>query len=800
MIGKTICHFKILEKLGQGAMGIVYKAEDTKLKRKVAIKVLPQDLTRDEEAKKRFVNEARAASALDHPNVGTIYEIEETEDGQIFIVMAYYAGGTIKDRLEKGPLPVDEAVRIATDIARGLAKAHTKGVVHRDIKPANIMLTEDGQIKIVDFGLAKLAGGSQLTKTGITMGTIAYMSPEQAQGIAVDYRTDIWSLAVVLYEMLTGRLPFKGEYDQAVVYLIVNKDPEPMIQSGIEIPKELASIVERAMKKELDERYSSTTALLSDLQNLSNVSAQKPTEEDSVASRTDRYSDVPRIFLSYKRNAEPDQSVAMQLNEALSRHYDIFIDQDMSVGERWVERIMAELEKADFLVTLLSANSIQSEMVQEELKTAHNLAKQNGGRPKILPVRLEYRKAFQYPISEYLDSINWAFWEKDTDTSRIIDELRQAIEGAGLPISNTKSKAKIIQASTDQPIPQPFAQAQPAKSASLESPEGTMDPESHFYIERAGDGIAMEAIKRQGVTITIKAPRQMGKSSLLIRITQASTEIGKQAAFIDFQLFDKSALDDSDIFFQQFCTLLSDELEIEDRTDEFWKMPLGNSQRCSRYVGRYLLKELDGPLVLAMDEMETMFDTEYRSDFFSMLRNWHNSRATKPIWKQLDLALVTSTEPYQLIDNLNQSPFNVGEIIELPDFTPEEVNQLNNLHGSPFSAEDERKLVELLGGHPYLTRRALYVIASERMSADELFKQATDERGPFGDHLRYHLFRLYGKDPLIQGLRNVITKNSCPDERIFFRLRGAGLVKKEGQTVLPRCKLYAEYFREHINA
>ncbi len=794
MIGKKLLHYKILDKLGSGGMGVVYKAEDTKLKREVAIKVLPQDLTRDEEAKKRFMFEAQAASALDHPNVGTIHEVNETTDGQTFIVMAYYGRETLKDRLAKGQLSVAEAVTIASDIAKGLEKAHSKEVVHRDIKPANIMLNEDGQVKIVDFGLAKLTGRTQLTKSGVTLGTAAYMSPEQAQGIGVDHRTDLWALSVVFYELLTGEQPFKGDYEQAVIYSILNEEHNPLTELRKDIPKEIAAIVDKGMKKDINERYSSATELLSDLEKIK-LTSQKAS---SVDARTERGSDIPRIFLSYKRNSEPDQTVAMQVNEALSTHYDIFIDQDMSVGERWVERIMAELEKADFLITFLSANSVQSEMVQEELKTAHNLAKQHQ-RLKILPVRLDYRNAFQYPISEYLDSINWAFWKQDTDTSRIIEELRQAIEGAGLPISNTKSKAKIVQASTNQPIPQPFAQAQPASPKTLESPEGTMDPESHFYIERTGDGIALEAIKRQGVTITIKAPRQMGKSSLLIRVTQAAVQAGKQAAFIDFQLFDKTALDDSDVFFRQFCALLSDELEIEDRTEEFWKMPLGNSQRCSRYVGRYLLKELGGPLVLAMDEMETMFDTEYRSDFFSMLRNWHNSRATKPIWKQLDLALVTSTEPYQLIANLNQSPFNVGEIIELPDFTSEEVAQLNTLHDSPLSAEEEQQLVELLGGHPYLTRRALYLIASQRISAEELLKEAIDERGPFGDHLRYHLFRLYGKDPLIQGLREVITKNRCPDERIFFRLRGAGLIKKEGQTVLPRCKLYADYFREHIN-
>ena len=798
MVGKTICHFKILEKLGQGGMGTVYKAEDTKLKRKVAIKVLPQDLTRDEEAKKRFVQEAQAASALDHPNVGTIHEVDETEDGQMFIVMAYYGGETLKDRLAKGPLPVDEAVRIATDTAKGLAKAHTKEVVHRDIKPANIMLTEDGQVKIVDFGLAKLAGRTQLTKTGITMGTIAYMSPEQAQGIGVDHCTDIWSLAVVLYEMLTGEQPFKGDYEQAVIYSILHEEPEPMIRLRADIPKELVDIVDKSMNKDLNERYSSVADLLLDLENLNSALGLTPIRASSDVSRVEDNSSTPRIFLSYKRNAEPDHSVAMQVYEALCQQYDIFIDQNMSVGERWVERILAELQEADFLITLLSAHSIQSEMVQEELQTAHNLAKQKGGRPKILPVRLAYRKAFQYPLSEYLDSINWAFWQSEEDTPRIIDELKKAISGTDLPIGDTKAKAEIIESSSIQSIPQPFVQAQPKRPASLETPEGTMDPESDFYITRSGDEIAMDAIKRQGVTITLKAPRQMGKSSLLIRIMQAAEKAGKRTAFLDFQLFDQSALEHADTFFLQFCAFLSDELEIEDRTQDFWKMPLGNSQRCSRYMSRYLLAELGEPIILAMDEVETMFDTEFRSDFFSMLRNWHNSRATKPIWKQLDLALVTSTEPYQLIANLNQSPFNVGEVIELLDFTPEQVADLNRRHGSPLSRDEEQQLMTLLGGHPYLSRRALYLIASRRISSAELFNQATEDRGPFGDHLRYHLFRLYGKEPLIEGLRQVITQNVCPDERIFFRLRGAGLVRKENQSVFPRCKLYADYFQEHI--
>ena len=197
---KTIADkYKILEELGEGGMGIVYKAKDTKLDRTVALKFLPPELTRDEEAKERFIQEAKAASALDHPNICTIYEIDETKDNRMFISMACYEGESLREKIDKGLVKIEEATDIAAQIAQGLDKAHKKGIIHRDIKPANIMITEDGVVKIVDFGLAKLAGQVKLTRTGTTLGTVAYMSPEQAQGEAVDHRTDIWSLGVVLY-------------------------------------------------------------------------------------------------------------------------------------------------------------------------------------------------------------------------------------------------------------------------------------------------------------------------------------------------------------------------------------------------------------------------------------------------------------------------------------------------------------------------------------------------------------------------------------------------------------------------
>ncbi len=265
MIGQTVSHYKILEKIGEGGMGVVYKAEDIRLGRTVALKFLPSELTRDTQAKERFIREARAASALDHANICTIFEINEA-DGQTFIAMAYIEGESLQDRIQAGPMDPGEALGIAIQVARGLGEAHEKGIVHPDIKPANIMISSKDQAKIMDFGLAKLIGTREITEQETTPGTIAYMSPEQSRGEGVDHRTDIWSLGVMLYEMLTGRRPFKGDYYQAVVYSILNEDPEPVHRARPDLPVALRRIIARALAKDADRRYQNVSQLIVDLQ------------------------------------------------------------------------------------------------------------------------------------------------------------------------------------------------------------------------------------------------------------------------------------------------------------------------------------------------------------------------------------------------------------------------------------------------------------------------------------------------------------------------------------------------------
>ena len=313
--GSQLGPYQIVSQLGAGGMGVVYQARDPRLDRSVAIKLLPPDLTRDEIAKQRFLQEAKAASALDHPNICTIYEINETEDGQLYLVMAHYEGETLKERIARGPVKLKDAIDIAMQVGEGLAKAHAAGIVHRDIKPANLMVTADGTIKILDFGLAKLAGSEGVTQTGTTVGTVAYMSPEQARGQEVDHRTDIWSLGVVLYEMLAGQPPFVGENLLSLSNAIM--DGEPMALSGAS--SSAHSVVTKALNKDKARRYLSVTDLLTELRALQSGS-------DAATVATPAKADVPSIavlpFVNISADAEQEyfcDGLAEELIDALAR-------------------------------------------------------------------------------------------------------------------------------------------------------------------------------------------------------------------------------------------------------------------------------------------------------------------------------------------------------------------------------------------------------------------------------------------------------------------------------------------------
>jgi serine/threonine protein kinase/tetratricopeptide (TPR) repeat protein len=267
MIGQTISHYKITAKLGEGGMGEVYLAQDTKLDRQVALKFVPESLSRDPEARERLLREAKSASKISHPNILHVYSVEEA-GGRDFIVMEYVDGVTLDDFIEQERPRMEEVLGVAVGIALGLAKAHQAGVVHRDLKPSNVMIDSDHRARIFDFGLAKLPGASKLTKTGSTLGTFAYMSPEQGRGDEADYRSDIFSFGVILYEMIAGRLPFEGEHEAAILYSTANEEPEPLARFKSDVPDEVQRIVSKCLAKRGKDRYQSAADLVTDLKQI----------------------------------------------------------------------------------------------------------------------------------------------------------------------------------------------------------------------------------------------------------------------------------------------------------------------------------------------------------------------------------------------------------------------------------------------------------------------------------------------------------------------------------------------------
>ena len=307
MIGRTISHYQIVGRLGGGGMGLVYKARDTRLDRDVALKFLPKEWSHEPLLRERFSREARAASALDHPNICTVYDIGETTEGQLFIAMAYCTGPTLKQRILQGVLPVDQAVDLAIQIASALEAAHDAGIVHRDIKPANILLTDRDQVKIVDFGLAKLAGEVAVTREGSVIGTPAYMSPEQATGDEVDGRSDLWALGTVLYEMLTGRRAFAADHERAILLAITSTDPTPITSVRPHVPEEILRIVGRLLKRNPIERYQTAGELLGDLRRFRG-DPRLPARGRSLSRRNGL-----RLFRQRKRLLRGARPVAPQL-------------------------------------------------------------------------------------------------------------------------------------------------------------------------------------------------------------------------------------------------------------------------------------------------------------------------------------------------------------------------------------------------------------------------------------------------------------------------------------------------------
>jgi hypothetical protein len=320
-----------------------------------------------------------------------------------------------------------------------------------------------------------------------------------------------------------------------------------------------------------------------------------------------------------------------------------------------------------------------------------------------------------------------------------------------------------------------------------------------LYIEREADGSFRRQLSRMGTITTIRASRQTGKSSLLVRGIHHAREAGLPIVCLDLQTVSRDDLESPDTFLLYLANYIVHRLRLDaSQVERFWKIPLGAQNRLTALLEELVLPTLDRPLVLAIDEADRLLKTDFYSDFFALLRSWHNSAAYEPLWEKLNLAMVISTEPYLLIADPNQSPFNVGQKLYLEDFDEAQVLELNRRHGNPLASAELSEFQSLLGGHPYLTRRALYIMVTEEMDWPALLKVATSDTGPFSDHLRRQMWLLHRRPELEAALQAIVRQQHCADEEARFRLLRAGLIKTFGDICVPRCELYQAYFRKRL--
>jgi hypothetical protein len=514
------------------------------------------------------------------------------------------------------------------------------------------------------------------------------------------------------------------------------------------------------------------------------------------------------LFICYKRNADPDQKLAQYLFDFLTaRGHEVFIDSTLRAGQAWLDEIDQQIKTSDFLVVLLSKESADSEMVKAEVIRAYEYRKLQG-KPHTLPVRIAYEGLLPYSIAAFIDPLQHVTWQGETDNERVGRDILAAIEGRlprqtsmevrpaaeGLVISEDGRRI-----ADDKALHPPLPEFDPRFLEELEAPGGAVKLRDRFYIERDGDSRLKREVVKWGTTTSIRASRQTGKSSLLVRGMHHACQSEAKVVHLDMQRVDSDFLQSPDVFLRYLAEFTVRQLRLDlAEVESFWHGSLGPQDKLTYLLEDYILPTMHVPVVLAMDEVDRLLQTPFHSDFFGLVRSWHNSRAISDEWNKLNIVMVISTEPYLLIDDMSQSPFNVGMKLYLEDFNEAQMRDLNARHGSPVPEDDFPRLMQLLNGHPYLTRKALYTLVTERMAWADLTRVASTDHGPFGDHLRHHHWLLHDQPELRETLKQVIRDNRCMNEMAFFRLLRAGLVKGSGDVCKCRCDLYRVYFEDKL--
>lgn len=509
-----------------------------------------------------------------------------------------------------------------------------------------------------------------------------------------------------------------------------------------------------------------------------------------------------KVFISY-RHVQPDDKIARFLGSFLQeRGLEVFIDNQISVGTKWIDEIEQRLLSSNFFIVLLSTEAIRSDFIRQEVKMAYELSRSSKGGFAIFPVRIGFMGELPYDLSAYLGPIQFAVLEADDDYEIVCKQLITAIENQktsrGLDTSETEenfSREITELVKTTEEIGAPL----PSADHRIFVETGTVKLNSPFYISRDADNKLDTQMCGDGTTTIIKGCRQIGKSSLLARAYASALNNKQRVFYVDFQLIDDSQMVTLESLLHHLARKLAKCFNSAD-VDELWDSHLGPKENLTDYIEDAVLSSAETQCVILLDEVDLIFNQNYRDQFFSTIRVWHNLRAIKEIWNRLNIVIAHSTEPYLWIQDVNQSPFNVGYQIKLSDFDLNQVLELSVKYNSVLKSVDEvRTLMSLVGGHPYLVRQALFSLTHFGLSLQQLNKIATDGGGPFDDHLKRYIWILQKNDDLKRTLLDVLEKGECENELDFQRITAAGLVTGETRhSVQLRCRIYEEYFKKHL--
>ncbi|MBV6458706.1 MAG: hypothetical protein HONBIEJF_01843 [Fimbriimonadaceae bacterium] len=484
---------------------------------------------------------------------------------------------------------------------------------------------------------------------------------------------------------------------------------------------------------------------------------------------------IGKVTLLYKRNSPQDEHLVRRIETGLTEcGYEVFLDKHMAIGAEWARQIEDKIKSADAVIPLVSEATLRSEMVEYELMTAAETSQINGGRPRILPVRVAYTGPLTPTFGAVLDRLNYVLWTGEHDDDRIISELDRSLQSPSTPAPE---------------IPK------------LEPVGGAVPLDSKFYVVRPTDDHFLSAVQRRDSIVLVKGARQMGKTSLLARGLYLARQNGSRVALSDFQSLNSVHLESPDTLYRALGEMLADQLDLEVWPEEAWDARRGPNMNLERYVKRFVLEDGNKPLVWAMDEVDRLFTCPFGSEVFGLFRSWHNRRSLEPDgpWAQLTLAIAYATEAHLFITDLNQSPFNVGTRIALGDFDLPQVVELNERHGDPLRSLNEvERFYALVSGQPYMVRKGLEEIVSRPLTIDQFEAEADREEGLFSDHLRRILITL-SKDPaLAERVRDVLKDHAVPEES-FYRLRSAGVMAGESAASgRIRCEIYRRYLARHL--